>query len=100
LPQAAVTRIIWSTVPRQTWCPWKPGTAAPATVRRAGLNRPLSAARQIADRIGQGRAGIARAVYAAVQGRTLIVLHVFVQKTPTTPRAAIETARTRLESMR
>ncbi len=48
----------------------------------------------------QGRAGIARGVYAAVQGRTLIVLHVFVKKTRTTPRAAIETARTRLEAMR
>ncbi len=40
----------------------------------------------------QGRAGIVRGVYAAVQGRMLIVLHVFVKKTPTTPRAAIETA--------
>ncbi len=48
----------------------------------------------------QGRAGIARGVYAAVQGRTLIVLHVFAKKTQTTPRAAIETARTRLEAMR
>ena len=48
----------------------------------------------------QGRAGIARGVYAAVRGRRLIVLHVFVKKTQTTPRAAIETARTRLEAMR
>lgn len=46
----------------------------------------------------KGRDGIARAVYAAVQGRTLLVLHVFVKKTPTTPRAAIETARKRLEA--
>ena len=46
----------------------------------------------------QGRDGIARAVYAAVHGRTLLVLHVFVKKTQTTPRAAIETARKRLES--
>ncbi len=45
----------------------------------------------------QGRDGIARAVYAAVQGRRLLVLHVFVKKTQTTPRAAIETARKRLE---
>ena len=50
--------------------------------------------------LGMGRAGIARGVYAAVQGRTLIVLHVFVKKTRTTPRVAIETARTRLEAMR
>ncbi len=46
----------------------------------------------------QGRDGIARAVYAAVHGRTLLVLHVFVKKTQTTPRSAIETARKRLES--
>lgn len=45
----------------------------------------------------QGRDGIARAVYAAIQGRRLLVLHVFVKKTQTTPRAAIETARKRLE---
>ena len=37
-------------------------------------------------------------MYAAVQGHTLIVLHVFVRKTQTTPRAAIEIAR--LESGR
>ncbi len=47
----------------------------------------------------QGRDGIARAVYAAVQDRTLLVLHVFVKKTRTTPRSAIETARKRLEAM-
>ena len=45
----------------------------------------------------QGKDGIARAVYAAVHGRTLLVLHVFVKKTQTTPRAAIATARKRLE---
>lgn len=45
----------------------------------------------------QGRDGIARAVYAAIQGRRLLVLHVFVKKTQATPRAAIETARKRLE---
>ena len=44
-----------------------------------------------------GRDGIARAIYAAVQGRTLLVLHVFVKKTQTTPRSAIETALKRLE---
>ena len=44
-----------------------------------------------------GRDGIARAVYAAVQGRTLLVLHVFVKKTQATPRSAIETALKRLE---
>lgn len=46
----------------------------------------------------QGRDGIARAVYAAVQGRRLLVLHVFVKKTQTTPRKAIETALNRIEA--
>ena len=48
----------------------------------------------------QGRDGIARAVYAAIHGRTLLVLHVFVEKTRTTPRTAIETARKRLEAVK
>lgn len=46
----------------------------------------------------KGRDGIARAVYAAVQGRRLLVLHVFVKKTQTTPRSALDTARKRLEA--
>lgn len=45
-----------------------------------------------------GRDGIARAIYAAVHGRRLLVLHTFVKKTQATPRAAIEIARKRLES--
>ncbi len=48
----------------------------------------------------KGRDGIARAVYFAQHGRTLTVLHVFVKKTQTTPRAAIEIARKRLDGMR
>jgi phage-related protein len=46
----------------------------------------------------QGRDGISRAVYAAMHGRKLLVLHVFVKKTQTTPRKALETARKRLET--
>jgi phage-related protein len=45
----------------------------------------------------QGRDGIARAVYAAVLDRRLLVLHVFVKKTQATPRSAIATALKRLE---
>lgn len=45
----------------------------------------------------KGRDGIARALYAAMQGRRLLVLHVFVKKTETTPRRAIETALQRLK---
>ena len=47
----------------------------------------------------QGRDGIARAVYAAVQGRRLLVLHVSVKKTQATPRRALTTARKRLEDI-
>lgn len=46
----------------------------------------------------QGRDGISRALYAAIHGRRLLVLHVFVKKTQTTPRKALDTARKRLES--
>jgi phage-related protein len=46
----------------------------------------------------QGRDGIARAVYVAMHGRRLLVLHVFVKKTQTTPRKALDTARKRLEN--
>ena len=44
----------------------------------------------------QGRDGIARAVYVAIQDRRLLVLHVFVKKTQTTPRSVITTALKRL----
>lgn len=46
-----------------------------------------------------GRDGISRAVYAAVQERRLLVLHVFIKKTQATPRRAIETALERLEKL-
>lgn len=58
--------------------------------------RPLE--RKLWEMRMQGRDGIARAVYAAVQGRRLLVLHVFVKKTQITPRRAIETALQRLEA--
>jgi len=41
--------------------------------------------------------GIARAIYAAGQGRRLIVLHVFRKTTQETPRRAIDTALRRLK---
>ena len=48
--------------------------------QRVGLPhiRPLE--RKLWEMCMTGRDGIARAVYAAVQGRTLLVLHVFVKK--------------------
>jgi phage-related protein len=47
----------------------------------------------------KGRDGIARAIYVARSGRNLVVLHVFVKKTQTTPRRALATARARLERL-
>lgn len=44
-----------------------------------------------------GRDGIARAVYAAVHGRRLLVLHLFTNKTQAAPRSAIQTALKRLK---
>lgn len=44
-----------------------------------------------------GRDGIARGIYVARTGQRLVVLHVFVKKTMTTPRQAIETALARLK---
>ena len=46
----------------------------------------------------QGRDGIARAVYTAIQDLRLLVQHVFVKKTQTTPRSAIASALKRLEA--
>lgn len=60
--------------------------------------RPLE--RKLWEMRMHGKDGIARAVYAAVQGRSLLVLHVFVKKTQATPRSAIETALKRLESVK
>ena len=47
----------------------------------------------------QGRDGISRAVYAAMQGRRLLELHVFVKKSQATPRKAIDTTRERLKNL-
>ena len=60
--------------------------------------RPLE--RKLWEMRMHGRDGIARAVYTAIQGRSLLVLHVFVKKTQATPRSAIETALKRLESVK
>ena len=43
-----------------------------------------------------GADGIARAIYVAQAGQRLTVLHVFVKKTPKTPRYVIEMARARI----
>ncbi len=45
----------------------------------------------------KGRDGIARAIYVAMTGQQLHVLHVFVKKTEKTPHQAIETAYARMK---
>lgn len=43
--------------------------------------------------------GIARGVYVAIAGRRVIVLHVFVKKSPKTPRQALDLARDRMKKV-
>ncbi|OIN92296.1 MAG: hypothetical protein AUJ20_08260 [Comamonadaceae bacterium CG1_02_60_18] len=66
--------------------------------QRVGLPHVRPLERKLWEMRMQGRDGIARAVYAAVQDRRLLVLHVFVKKTQTTPRHVIETALERLNA--
>lgn len=64
----------------------------------AALVMPL--ARPVTGRIWEfrtsGRDGVARSLYAAVSGRTLLVLRTFIKKTEKTPRRDIEIAEHRL----
>jgi phage-related protein len=46
-----------------------------------------------------GRAGIARALYFAAQGRRLIVVHAFVKKAQETPRREIDIALRRMKGL-
>ena len=46
-----------------------------------------------------GRDGIGRAIYTAVAGRRLIVLHAFVKKTQKTPRSALDLALKRAKEL-
>jgi phage-related protein len=43
--------------------------------------------------------GIARGIYVAVTGRRVVVLHVFVKKSPKTPRQSLELARDRMRKV-
>ena len=73
-----------------------PEVASNPFAHASGHVRPLEG--KLWEMRMQGRDGISRAVYAAMHGRRLLVLHVFVKKTQATPRKAIETARKRLEN--
>lgn len=46
-----------------------------------------------------GVAGIGRAIYTAVSGQRLVILHAFVKKTQKTPQGAIDLARKRLKEI-
>jgi phage-related protein len=43
--------------------------------------------------------GIARAFYCAVVGQRIVMLHVFIKKSPKTPRREMETAKRRLREV-
>ncbi len=66
--------------------------------QRVGLPHIRSLESKLWEMRMKGRGGTARAVYAAIQDRRLLVLHVFVKKTQTTPRSVIATALKRLET--
>ena len=46
-----------------------------------------------------GRDGIARAIYVTAIGRRVIVVHAFVKKTQTTPKAALDLAERRAKEI-
>ena len=46
-------------------------------------------------RDAQGREGIARVFYCTLVGRRIVLLHVFVKKTPGTPKRELAIARQR-----
>jgi phage-related protein len=48
----------------------------------------------------RGREGIGRALYCFTVGRRIMVLHAFVKKTQTTPKADIAIARRRMKEVR
>lgn len=47
----------------------------------------------------KGRDGIARAIYVTVKERRIVILHAFRKKTKKTPKAAINTALSRMKEL-
>lgn len=43
----------------------------------------------------KGKDGIARAIYVTAKGERVVVVHVFIKKTPRTPEGALDIARRR-----
>ena len=48
----------------------------------------------------RGRSGIARAIYVTASEQRIIILHAFVKKTQKTPKAAIDTAISRMKELK
>ena len=48
----------------------------------------------------KGRSGIARAIYVTASEQRIIILHAFIKKTRRTPKAAIDTAISRMKELR
>lgn len=47
----------------------------------------------------KGKDGIARSIYVTATGQRIIILHSFMKKTQTTPKAALDTARVRAKEI-
>lgn len=47
-----------------------------------------------------GRDGIARALFCTLVGKQIVILHVFIKKTPKTPVADLQLARKRLKEIK
>ena len=47
----------------------------------------------------KGRDGIARAIYVTIKDRRIVILHAFRKKTQKTPKAAINTALSRMKEL-
>lgn len=48
----------------------------------------------------QGREGIGRALFCTVAGGCVVIVHVFIKKSPRTPKADLQLARKRLQEVR
>lgn len=48
----------------------------------------------------KGQEGIGRALFCAVTGRRVVILHGFIKKTEQTPAKALDTARRRMKEVR
>ena len=73
-------------------------------IEQAGPERlPRDSARHLEGKLWElrmtGRDGIARAVYVTAQGRRVVVVRVFVEKTQKTPQRELELARQRVKEV-